>query len=352
MKLFSNVIMFLVFTLFASVGLESELGISPVATFSGSIVMAVVYSAITPFLPSGIAVMALQADIWTGEILKHFRHENQFLGRVPSQDEKVKFNAIHLIDLGVDPEVLINNTTYPIAVTGRDDADIVITLDKLETTNTEVTHDELHALPYDKQGSVVTQHREVLQQVAAEKSAHSLCPTLASGNTPLVMTTGASNGETYARKRMTINDVIKAKKTLDDLKIPREGRELVLSNDHVQDLLLTSQVFAKQYHDIVSGKVNNVYGFIISEFISNPLFSNTTGEKKAFGAALAPTTDLSTSFFYYNRRTTQAKGTVDMFYRDAKTDPENRKNVVGFKIYHLCLPKKDVGFGAIVSSVV
>lgn len=350
MKSFFNLILIMLFATVTAAGAQT-VGLSPSVGFATSIGLAVTYTLIKPYMPTGALFMAVQTEVWTGEILKHFRHDNQFLGRIGNQDEKVKYNAIHLADLGADPEVLINNTTYPIAVSGRIDEDVVISLDKVETTNTKITHDELHALPYDKVGSVVTQHRETLQEGAAKKSAHSLCPQSDSAETPIVYTTGASNGATNARKRLTMADIIAAKGKCDDLSIPEQGRELVLCNEHVQDLLLTNQLFKEQYHNIISGKLNNLYGFVISQFVSNPKFSSTNGEKKAYGAAANPASDLPTSFFYYNKRATQAKGTVEMFYRDAKIDPENRQTVVGFKIYHLCLPKKTTGFGAIVSDI-
>jgi hypothetical protein len=230
--------------------------------------------------------------------------------------------------------------------------DVAITLDKLETENTIITDDELYGLPYDKEGSVLRDHRMSLQQKAAEKSAHSLCPQADSANTPVLKTTGGSNGYTVARKRMTINEIIKAQRLLDQLKVPAEGRELVLSPLHVEDLLMTSQAFKEQWFKIKSGEVLDMFGFLVSKFVANPLFSNSTGEKKAFGAAENASDDLETSFFYYNKRTVQATGTAKMYHAKAADDPKYRQSEVGFRIYHLCLPKKNIGFGAIISDIV
>lgn len=352
MKTFLNLILMLVIAASSAAGLQVGAGIDPAVTFGVSIGVALVTSLIAPHLPNGILGMALQVDIWEGEIMKKFRHENTFLSRIGRRDQYVEKNAIHLVDIGVDPEVLINNTTYPIPTVSRTDLDIVISLDKFDTVNTRISDDELHALPYDKEGSVIEDHREALEQASIEKSAHSLCPQASTSNTPIITTTGASNGYTNARKRMTIRDVISAKKALDDLSIPAANRELVLSNDHIEDLLLESQVFKEQYQKITTGTVLNMYGFIVSQFVKNPLFSNTTGEKKAFGSALAPTTDLAVSMFYYNKRAVQAKGKAKMYHALAETNPTMRESVIGFAAYHICLPKKNTGFGAIISSVV
>jgi hypothetical protein len=294
----------------------------------------------------------LLRDLWTGELISHFRHEGEFLSRVPGANNFVNNNSINLADMGVDPAVLINNTTYPIASAQRADTPIVIALDKFDTENTIITDDELYALPYDKKGSVLTQHRAVLEEKTLEKSLHSLCPLADSATTPVVMTTGSSNGETYARKRLTRKDLTTMKRFLDLLKVPRKDRELVLNPWHIEDLLQEDEKFASQWYNRETGKIINLFGFNITELGYFPSFANSTGQKKAFAAADAPATDLAASVVFYGPRAVQARGAVEMYYKDAKEDPKYRQSEVGFRLYHLCLPKKNLGFGAIVSQMV
>lgn len=302
--------------------------------------------------PAGVAMVSLIPDLWTGELLKAFRNKGTFLERIPKKNEYVKANTIKMAEVGVDPEVLVNNTTYPIESTQREDGVITLDLDKFDTKNTDITDDELHGLPYDKPGSVVESHRLALEEKTEEKAIHSLCPDSDTSTTPIVKTTGDSNEETDARKRLIIADLIKAKRKLDDLKVPKKGRELVLCPSHVEDLLLVSQVYKDQYSKLASGEVINLYGFIISEFSGNPNFSATTNAKKAFGAASNPSDDLDVSPFYYAPRAVQAVGTVTLYHGKAVDRPETRKSTVGFRLYHLCLPKQTTGFGAIVSTKV
>lgn len=294
----------------------------------------------------------LLADLWTGELLQKFRNEATFLGRIPSADNFVNKDAIHLADMGADPEVLINNTTYPINSAERTDDDIVISLDKLETENTVITDDELYALPYDKPGSVLNQHRQVLEEMAAKKSLHALCVASESAETPIVWTSGNSDGATNARKRLTVMDIAKMKLYLDNLLVPQAGRELVLNPWHVFDLLNTDEKFAEQWYKRESGKILNMFGFMISEMGYHPTFSNATGLKKAFGAAANAADDLAASVVYYNQRAVQAKGSATMYYLDARNNPTYRRSEVGFRLYHICLPKKSLGFGALVSQPV
>ena len=329
---------------------EAALSVPAAPVFFGSVGVSVIMSFIP--MPDGISFMALQTELWTGELIKHFRHSATFLGRIGNRNQYVNNNAIHLVDLGADPAVLINNTTYPINSARRTDEDVVISLDKFDTENTIITDDELHALPYDKPGSVIEQHRLALEEKTAEKAIHSLCPERETTDTPIIMTTGVNNHYEHPRRRLTIEDIIRAKKALDDLKVPTTGRELVLCNQHVEDLLLTSQAFKDQFFKIKEGTILDMFGFIVSQFVANPLFSNTTGQKKAFGTAANPEDDLQTSVFYYNKRAAQARGTAKMYYKDAKTDTKYRQSEIGFRLYHICLPKKNTGFGAIVSDAI
>lgn len=298
--------------------------------------------------------MGVLRELWTGELINKFRHEGLFLARIPSADQYVNNNVIHLADIGADPAVLINNTTYPIAVVSRTDDDVTISLNKFDTENTSILDDELYGLPYDKPGSVMQQHREVLEEVTTNKAAHQLAPSINSATTPLVMTTGASDGETNPRKLILIADLRKAKRELDKMKIPQKDRILVLHPDHIFGLLAQSESFALQYSiNNQEGKITKLYGFEIFEYGEMPVYSVTGGvlTKKAFGAAAVAATDQAASIFFYAPRAIKAKGEVSMYYKDAKTDPEYRMSTIGFRVYHIVLPKKTEGFGAIVSTI-
>lgn len=344
-----SILLSLLISVFTGSVIAVATGFSPEACLGVCAVLSFI-----PMVPQGSLAMGVLKEIWTGELIKAFRHEKTFLSEIPSRNDLVNNNSIHMVDVGADPEVLINNTTYPIPIVSREDEDVAIGLDKFDTENTRVTRDELYALSYDKMGSVIEGHKLVLEDKTADKSAHSLAPNIHSTETPLIMTGGSSDAGTYARKRIRPQDVIAAKRALDDLKVPLQGRILVLCNRHFEDLLLVDEVFAKQYKDIASGSVLNLYGFKIYQYLNNPIYKVTGGvlTKKAFGAASTPSTDQDASFFFYNQRAFQCRGDAEMFFQDAAINPEYRQNVVGFRLYHICLPKKTTGFGSIVSTIV
>ena len=96
--------------------------------------------------PAGSLRSGLIPEVWTKEFVKRFNHIDQgtFLDGIPDYSQFVRQgNTIHLIDFGCDPDVLVNNTDYPIAVQEMENADIAIPLDKLTTKATPISDDTL-----------------------------------------------------------------------------------------------------------------------------------------------------------------------------------------------------------------
>jgi len=279
------------------------------------------------------------------ELIKHFRHSGTWLDRVPSKNQWVGNDVIKLNEIGADPDVLINNNTYPIAVAQRTDTSTAISLFKYDTTNTKITDDELNALPYDKPGSVQEQHRETLEERTQEHALHSLAPVANTASTPIVKTTGANDGT--GRLRLTTADLINYKTKLDLLKIPLKGRVLVLCAQHVADLLLEDKALNMQYQNHTTGAIaKNYYSFEIYEDIYAPVYDATTLAKIPFASETA---GVEASVFFLAQRTAKARGTVKRYMRAAEGDPENRETVVGFRLYFIAIPTSLLGQGAIIS---
>jgi hypothetical protein len=349
-KLFFAIVFIAMGTAMISTAFETD----PLLTGAALTVASLFYQSI---VPQGVFAIGLLTDVWTGEFLKKFRYQDvTFMQGIPDFSQYVDNDTIKLINVGVDPAVLINNTTYPIAANLRVDADIAVTLDKFDTENTIITDDELHGLPYDKKGSVLEQHQLVMEDKTAEKAAHSLAPTSNAALTPVLRTTGALVGSgVTARRKLIIDDLIRLQKAFNDMRIPQAGRRLVLCNQHQQDLLQVSETYEKQYNSIAEGKqVPKMYGFEIHSFgyAVQYVDNDTTTVKKAFGAAAVAANDCDASFAFYIQRAMTAKGTIMFYQKDAKTDPQYRQSMFGIRMYFLCLPKKAEGFGAIVSAKV
>lgn len=289
----------------------------------------------TPVLRAGV-----YAEIWTGELVKVLRSglEGSWLDGVPDQSSIVNNDVIHLVEVGVDPDVLINNTTYPIPLQALDDKDIAISLDKFQSKVTPITDDELYAISYDKMARVKESHGNAITDAKFAKAAHALCATENTAKTPVLKTTGDADEET-GRKRLTPNDLVEMKRALDKLKVPSGNRRLVLCPDHVNDLLLVDQRFREQYNiDRNTGKVGNLYGFRIYEYGNNPVYT-TAGKKKAVGSA-AGAGEFQCSFAFYTPRVFKATGSTKMYFSEAQKDPEYQRNKINFRHYFICMFKK------------
>lgn len=347
MKAIANLFLTLFTCLLVATALSHALDVSLPLAFFGCLGASVGMSLVP--MPQGTANAVVLRQMWETELITAFRAVRNWASRIPRKDQYVGNNAINLHEVGADPAVLINNTTYPIAVAQRTDDNNVLSLFRYDTQNTAITHAELYALPYDKEGSVIRQHRDTLVEKTGEHGLWNLCPAGDTANTPVIVTTGADNGN--SRKRLKSADLITLKQRLDNLKVPKEGRILVLCSDHVADLLLEDQSFQLRYNNTERGTIlANFYGFEIYEDVYNNVF-NGSNAKKAFGAAPAGT-DRNASTLFFAPRAFQATGTVEMFYEDKYTNPTMRQSVVGFALYHAIAPMKNIGFGAIVSDAV
>lgn len=318
----------------------------PGAGFWGLIVGIVLPMALGKFLPKGAALEGVYTEVWTGELVKQLRGgmSASWLDGVSDYSAAVNNEVVHLVDVGGDPDVLINNTTYPIAAQELEDGDIALGLDKFQTKKTAVSDDQLFAISYDKMGSVIERHGDAITIAKFKKAAHALAPNSNTAKTPVVPTSGEDDN---GRKKCTRKDIIALKRKLDALQIPTAGRRLVLCSDHVNDLLEDDQKFRDQYYNYTTGKIANMYGFEVYEFENCPYFTKE-GTKVPFKNSPSGT-DHQASFCFYTKRVFRAQGSTKMYYRDAQTNPDYQQNEVNFRHYYIVLPKKMEAIGAIYS---
>lgn len=318
----------------------------PNAGFWGLIVGIVLPMALGKFLPKGSALEGVYTEVWTGELVKQLRGgmSASWLDGVSDYSAAVNNEVVHLVDVGGDPDVLINNTTYPIAAQELEDGDIALGLDKFQTKKTPVSDDQLFAISYDKMGSVIERHGDAITIAKFKKAAHALAPNSNTAKTPVVPTSGEDDN---GRKKCTRKDIIALKRKLDALQVPTAGRRLVLCSDHVNDLLEDDQKFRDQYYNYTTGKIANMYGFEVYEFENCPYFTKE-GTKVPFKNSPSGT-DHQASFCFYTKRVFRAQGSTKMYYRDAQTNPDYQQNEVNFRHYYIVLPKKMEAIGAIYS---
>lgn len=288
--------------------------------------------------------MALNKQVWINQIKEGFYPERSFLNKVEDFTDLVDNDMLHFPSAGIDPKVLINNSTYPIKIVGREDEDNAILLDKFETENTLVRRPDAIEYSYDKLDSVIRQHRSTLQTTTARKAAHAFAPSKDTNETPLVLTTGAA---ARGRKRITFEDLLALKERFDDALIPLEDRYIILHPRHVTDLLLEDVKLFKELTDIKDGEPTKFAGFGCYQFPFMPTYkaSGENWEKVAYNDEQ---TQQFASVAFYAHEVMKADGEIYMYAR--YDDPEERGTVVGFDKRFIALPIRGKGVGAIISA--
>lgn len=353
-KIFSCLLMMLV-----GIGVNSAMGATVSSMVGGTpAVGALVANGVAivagSFIPANVLPAGVLTEIWTGELIKAFRTAPEQLGwydRIRSYDQYVENDVIHFTEIGGDPKVLVNNTTYPLNITKLEDADKPVSLDKFDTEATPVTDDELHAVSYDKMASVQERHREAIKESVRQKAIHAIAPDAHSAGKTIVVRTSGEKDTASLRKRLTVADLISLKAAFDAMGTPATDRVLVLCSDHANDLLLTDQKFREAYNiNQTEGKIVRLYGFDIYEYNGTPYYTSA-GNKKAFGSSVG-NTDRQASVAFHVPSMMKANGSVQMYYSEAKNDPLYHRNLVNFRKWGICLPLKgDKTRAAIVSTV-
>jgi len=284
----------------------------------------------------------LNKQIWIKQLMKNFYPDVSFLNYVKNYTALVEYDKFTMAEVGMDPEVLINNTTYPITVSERIDEPIEVTLDLFETKNTIIRRPEAIELAYDKLESVLYGHKQSLRVSTAKKAAHAFAPDTDALFTPVIACTGEADAN--GLKKLTVQDILTLKRRYDDLDIPKEDRYLVLDPKHTEDLINIDLKSFKDITDFKNGAPQRFAGFNMLEFSKNPKYDAANLTKSAFDSV---TGTAHSSFSFQKNEVMRADGTVHMY--DTKDDPKERATIVGFDKRFIALPIRNKGVGAIVS---
>lgn len=341
----------LILVAFLSAPLAEKVGITPNAAFAITFLLVVavgVLDAVYPVKFTGVFYTnGLATQVWVKQIKEKFYAAFPHLSRAVDMSEHVNNDIINMADAGVDPEVLINNTTYPISVEEREDGALTFELDTYDTVNTVVRNAEQKELSYNKMESVIKGHRNKLAETCAAKATHAWAPSTDSADTPIIATTGAASTMQSSRKAFQIADIANAQQKFDLAKVPQTGRVMVLHPTHRAELLAQDATLQKAFANLKTGEVFQLFGFDIYVSTLTSRYNKDTGAKIAYSAA-AQSTDSVSSQFYHEEEVMKADGTLDMF--SSIKDPESRGDTVGFQKRFIGLPIRSKAIGAIYSA--
>ena len=287
---------------------------------------------------SGSARDGLLKEVWTNVLLEGFYPDTSFINEGRDMSSLVEYNKINLAEAGANPTVLIDNTSYPIAVSSRTDVPKELALKTLDTTSTVVGNIEAMELAYDKMASVVFGHRAALQKKAGALAAWNWAPASNGTYTPVIAATGTLTG---GYKKLTFADVLNLMLAFNKADISPDGRVLVLNPQHEADLIAADLA---QYKTAMQGGM--LFGFKLYRTTLTPTYNASTGAKVAFGAEAA-VTDTIASFAFQKDEVMKAMGSIDVFAK--YKDPDYKGDIINFQMRFCALQLRTKGVGAIYS---
>lgn len=284
----------------------------------------------------------LNKEIWLPDIIEQFVPQTSFVNEARNLDAWADNGFLNLQEAGVNPDVIVNNSVWPIPIYRREDIPHRLEMKRFDTTNTV----HINAIEVEesagKRESVIRGHRASLQEKFARMAGYNWSPARNGDTTPVnIVSTGQKselNGTYYA---MTYEQLLKLETQANMMDMPAEGRILLLHPWHAADLRRQD---LEMYKSFFNGGM--MFSFKIYITPMTPRYNGTTGERVDYDAPVQAT-DAISSVFYYREAVGRAVSDFDMYYR--LRDPEYRGDVVGFNMRGLALPTTGKYLGAIVT---
>jgi hypothetical protein len=254
-------------------------------------------------------------------------------------------NVVYLPESIFEPEVLVNNSTYPLGIQNFDDGTQELVLNKFQTKATSVSDDEIMGSSYDKIDGVTKSHLAVINREKYSMALHALAPTEHTANTPVLKTTG--DADPTGRKRLIYEDLVAFSKALDEAGTPMEGRRLVLCADHFADMLLDRKNFGSTFVDYKAGTVLDVVNFKVYKELKAPYFTSA-GVKLPYGA-IPGASDKRASVCFWEGNVGKKSGLTKQYFTPATMDTQTQSNLLNYRHYFVAMPIQYKHIGAIVS---
>lgn len=297
------------------------------------------------------------AEVWSRRVIQNLNNQNvaTWLDGIPELDTTVaemgsgeasEMNVIHIPRTNFNPEVLLNNSTYPIALQAYTDDEVVVALDKYQTLATTLSDDKIIGASYDVIDPATNGHVRAINTKKFRKAIHAIAPASNTATTPVIAATGAPVA-VGGPATLTYDDLVNLKDAMDaDDTIPTDGRRLVLSPTHYNDLLRDRKNFGDKLVNYNTGMPAPVIaGFELYQYSGNPLFTSA-GVKKVFGLVKSAG-DRQASVAFWVGGIAKKTGMTKQYFRSAVNSPETQTNTLNYRHYFIAVPFEAKGVAAI-----
>lgn len=300
------------------------------------------------------------AEVWLDRVINNLTTADQapFLDGIAEMDVDVsqmgegtitESNVIHVPTSEFAPDILINNSTYPIALQAYTDDQVIIQLDKYQTKVVTLSDDQVLGASYDRIDNAT---RKTVQKLTAEKfgkAIHAIAPTSTATATPVITATGGATAEAApgGRLRLVYEDLVSLKEAFDLAGAPVEGRRLVLNSNHYNDLLRDRKNFGDQLVNYRTGDVApTIAGFEIFQYVNMPYFT-AANVKKAYGSVPGGT-DKKASIAFVTENIAKKTGNTKQYFTAAADNPTTQTNQLAYRHYFIAVPFQAKWIGAIL----
>ncbi len=285
---------------------------------------------------SGYAYDGLQTEVWLSDVLpEKFYPKTSFLSAVRDLSSFVENNTINLAEAGADPEVLVNNTVYPVPITEPTEAALTVTLKTYDTENTVVRNATAIELAYDKRALHVDKHQRALAKKFGIDAAWAYAPQVHdSSKFNNILNMGVNDS--------IIDAFIDQQAHFANADAESEDLVSVLNPFHMAKIAKEDKVL---YKAIMAKPGEMFYGFKVYPYSKLPVYFND-GTKAALGAAYNPAAHKQATIFFIGNEVTKAMGTIEFFSR--LKDPEARGDIFGFQARFTASSFRNKYMGAIL----
>lgn len=282
-----------------------------------------------------VAYVGLAAEVWLPLVMEDPYPKSHFLSEATDMSALVEYDKINLAEAGIDPNVIVDNTVYPVPIVAASDVHKELTLKTYDTENTVVRNAIAIELSYDQRALYAAKHKKALAKKLGLDAAYMYAPSAADASKyNSIVNLGAND---------SIIDGIIDLQSAYDIFDADEDRILVLSPQHKAKIAKEDKAL---YKAIIAEPGAELYGFKIYTYSRNPIYIAATGIKAAAGAAFVPETHKYSSFAFVGSEVMVADGSAEMFSR--LKDPEARGDIFGFQKRALALPIRGKYQGAIL----
>lgn len=253
-----------------------------------------------------ILMAGVNPDVWAAEIRDQLFPDNSIVHESKNDDMYATADLVKLPIAGANPDVLKNNTTYPLTPVRRTDTILEYPVETLETIPHIIAGLETLGLSYDKRRSIQAAHVQSLNTQSATYVIHKWSPT--GTGAQILRTTGADrnaivSGATGLRKLIELDSIIEASEILDSLDIEEDGRVVFFPAKMKNDLMRISDIRKRESFGIEtlpSGIVTKIMGFKVMYRSQAAVYNNgATPTPVDMLAATAPTTANAAALFFH-----------------------------------------------------